>query len=568
MGRRKRLGDILRERGLLTDDELRLALERQRESGEKLGEALIKLGFISPDDIADALSEHLRIPRVDFKRRYVSSDVVRLVPESIIREQQVLPIEQEGNFLSVAMVDPLNIMIIDDLQRLTGLLIKPMIATATEIEDAYRRSLDIASTAKQVFAQYGADDSAVEEQAEKEREEAILGDAPGVKLANMILEQAVKQRASDVHLEPREDDLRVRYRIDGIMRDVMVVPRHLRGDVNSRIKIMANLDITERRRPQDGRLQLRLDDLTVDVRISTLPTVYGEKIVARILHRTHNVLELEDFGFAAQNFQRIQAMLRQSQGLILVTGPTGSGKTTTLYGFLNQLNSPEKNIITVEDPVEYRLEGINQVQVNPRVDLTFATGLRTVLRQDPDIIMVGEIRDRETADIAVRSALTGHLVLSTLHTNSAVASVVRLLNMGIEPYLISSTVIGVIAQRLVRTLCPECKKSVPLDNPVAVRFVQSLGIEPPEYVYQGTGCPLCNDTGYRGRTVVEEVMLFTKDIRRAIDDGAHESELLEIAIRGGMETLPVNAVDKLVRGVTTTEELLRTVYSVENEGVI
>lgn len=568
MGRRKRLGDILRERGLLTDDELRLALERQRESGEKLGEALIKLGFISPDDIADALSEHLRIPRVDFKRRYVSSDVVRLVPESIIREQQVLPIEQEGNFLSVAMVDPLNIMIIDDLQRLTGLLIKPMIATATEIEDAYRRSLDIASTAKQVFAQYGADDSAVEEQAEKEREEAILGDAPGVKLANMILEQAVKQRASDVHLEPREDDLRVRYRIDGIMRDVMVVPRHLRGDVNSRIKIMANLDITERRRPQDGRLQLRLDDLTVDVRISTLPTVYGEKIVARILHRTHNVLELEDFGFAAQNFQRIQAMLRQSQGLILVTGPTGSGKTTTLYGFLNQLNSPEKNIITVEDPVEYRLEGINQVQVNPRVDLTFATGLRTVLRQDPDIIMVGEIRDRETADIAVRSALTGHLVLSTLHTNSAVASVVRLLNMGIEPYLISSTVIGVIAQRLVRTICPECKKSVPLDNPVAVRFIQSLGIEPPEYVYQGTGCPLCNDTGYRGRTVVEEVMLFTKDIRRAIDDGAHESELLEIAIRGGMETLPVNTVDKLVRGVTTTEELLRTVYSVENEGVI
>ena len=568
MGRRKRLGDILRERGLLTDDELRLALERQRESGEKLGEALIKLGFISPDDIADALSEHLRIPRVDFKRRYVSSDVVRLVPESIIREQQVLPIEQEGNFLSVAMVDPLNIMIIDDLQRLTGLLIKPMIATATEIEDAYRRSLDIASTAKQVFAQYGADDSAVEEQAEKEREEAILGDAPGVKLANMILEQAVKQRASDVHLEPREDDLRVRYRIDGIMRDVMVVPRHLRGDVNSRIKIMANLDITERRRPQDGRLQLRLDDLTVDVRISTLPTVYGEKIVARILHRTHNVLELEDFGFAAQNFQRIQAMLRQSQGLILVTGPTGSGKTTTLYGFLNQLNSPEKNIITVEDPVEYRLEGINQVQVNPRVDLTFATGLRTVLRQDPDIIMVGEIRDRETADIAVRSALTGHLVLSTLHTNSAVASVVRLLNMGIEPYLISSTVIGVIAQRLVRTICPECKKSVPLDNPVAVRFIQSLGIEPPEYVYQGTGCPLCNDTGYRGRTVVEEVMLFTKDIRRAIDDGAHESELLEIAIRGGMETLPVNAVDKLVWGVTTTEELLRTVYSVENEGVI
>ncbi len=568
MGRRKRLGDILRERGLLTDEELGLALERQRETGEKLGEALINLGFISPENIADALSEHLGIPRVDFKRRYISSDVVRLIPESMIHEQQVLPVEQEGNFLSVAMVDPLNIMIIDDLQRLTGLLIRPMIATAAEIEDAYRRSQDIASTAKQVFAQYGEDQSAAEEKAEKEREEAILGDAPGVKLANMILEQAVKQRASDVHLEPREDDLRVRYRIDGILRDIMVVPRHLRGDVNSRIKIMANLDITERRRPQDGRLQLRLDDLTVDVRISTLPTVHGEKIVARILHKTHNLLELEDFGFSPQNYQRIQAMLRQSQGLILVTGPTGSGKTTTLYGFLNQLNSPDKNIITVEDPVEYRLEGINQVQVNPRVDLTFAAGLRSVLRQDPDIIMVGEIRDRETAEIAVRSALTGHLVLSTLHTNSAVASVVRLLNMGIEPYLISSTVIGVIAQRLVRTSCSECRTAVPLSNPIAVRFIQSLGIEPPEYVYEGTGCPLCSDTGYRGRTVVEEVLLFTKDIRTAIDEGAHENELLEIALRGGMERLPVNAVDKLVRGITTTEELLRTVYSVENEGVI
>ena len=331
---------------------------------------------------------------------------------------------------------------------------------------------------------------------------------------------------------------------------------------------MANLDITERRRPQDGRLQLRLDDLTVDVRISTLPTVHGEKIVARILHKTHNLLELEDFGFSPQNYQRIQAMLRQSQGLILVTGPTGSGKTTTLYGFLNQLNSPDKNIITVEDPVEYRLEGINQVQVNPRVDLTFAAGLRSVLRQDPDIIMVGEIRDRETAEIAVRSALTGHLVLSTLHTNSAVASVVRLLNMGIEPYLISSTVIGIIAQRLVRTSCSECRTAVPLSNPIAVRFIQSLGIEPPEYVYEGTGCPLCSDTGYRGRTVVEEVLLFTKDIRTAIDEGAHENELLEIALRGGMERLPVNAVDKLVRGITTTEELLRTVYSVENEGVI
>lgn len=568
MAQRKRLGDILQERGLLSKEQLKQALDYQRSTGDKLGTALMKLGFISPEDIADALSEHLRIPRVDFKRRYISSDVVKLVPENIIREQQVLPIELDGNFLSVAMVDPLNIMVIDDLHRITGYLIKPMIATAEEIESAYQRSLDIASTAQQVLAQYSEDNGQAAESEEKEKAEAqFIGNAPGVKLANMILEQAVKQRASDVHLEPREDDLRVRFRIDGIMRDIMVVPRHLRGDVNSRIKVMANLDITERRRPQDGRMQMRLGDLIVDMRVSTLPTVHGEKIAVRLLSRSQDLLDIDEFGFSSQNYEKVQRMLRQSQGLILVTGPTGSGKTTTLYGFLNQLNSPEKNIITVEDPVEYRLPGINQVQINPKVDLTFAAGLRSVLRQDPDIIMVGEIRDGETAEIAVRAALTGHLVLSTLHTNNAVASVTRLLNMGLEPYLISSTVIGVIAQRLVRTICTECREEIPLENPVLERFIRALGLEPPTTVFRGKGCPLCGDTGYRGRAMVEEVLLFSKELRQAIDSGAHEGELREIALCGGMQTLQIAAVDKLVRGITTAEEVLRTVYSVEEEAV-
>jgi len=568
VAQRKRLGDILQERGLLSKEQLKQALDYQRSTGDKLGTALMKLGFISPEDIADALSEHLRIPRVDFRRRYISSDVVKLVPENIIREQQVLPIELDGNFLSVAMVDPLNIMVIDDLHRITGYLIKPMIATAEEIESAYQRSLDIASTAQQVLAQYSEDNGQAAESEEKEKAEAqFIGNAPGVKLANMILEQAVKQRASDVHLEPREDDLRVRFRIDGIMRDIMVVPRHLRGDVNSRIKVMANLDITERRRPQDGRMQMRLGDLIVDMRVSTLPTVHGEKIAVRLLSRSQDLLDIDEFGFSSQNYEKVQRMLRQSQGLILVTGPTGSGKTTTLYGFLNQLNSPEKNIITVEDPVEYRLPGINQVQINPKVDLTFAAGLRSVLRQDPDIIMVGEIRDGETAEIAVRAALTGHLVLSTLHTNNAVASVARLLNMGLEPYLISSTVIGVIAQRLVRTICTECREEIPLENPVLERFIRALGLEPPTTVFRGKGCPLCGDTGYRGRAMVEEVLLFSKELRQAIDSGAHEGELREIALRGGMQTLQIAAVDKLVRGITTAEEVLRTVYSVEEEAV-
>ncbi|HHT73835.1 MAG TPA: Flp pilus assembly complex ATPase component TadA [Firmicutes bacterium] len=566
VAQRKRLGDILQERGLLSKEQLREALEFQRTTGDKLGEALIKLDFISPEDIADALSEHLRIPRVDFKRRYISSDVVKLVPENVIREQQVLPIELEGNFLSVAMVDPLNIMVIDDLQRITGYLIKPMIATADEIESAYQRSLDIAGAAQQMLAQYGEDEGESEAETEKEKAEAqFIGNAPGVKLANMILEQAIKQKASDVHLEPREEDLRVRFRIDGIMRDIMVVPRHLRADVNSRIKIMANMDITERRRPQDGRMQIRLDQITVDMRVSSLPTVHGEKIVVRLLQQTQDLMNIEEFGFGPENLDKVQRMLRQSQGLILVTGPTGSGKTTTLYGFLNQLNSPDKNIITVEDPVEYRLAGINQVQINPKVDLTFANGLRSVLRQDPDIIMVGEIRDGDTADIAVRAALTGHLVLSTLHTNSAVASITRLVNMGLEPYLISSTVIGVIAQRLVRTICPDCREAVPLTDPVVIRFIKSLGITPPEVVYRGKGCPLCGDTGYRGRTMVEEVLLFSKELRLAVDRGAHDEELKEIALRGGMQTLQIAAVDKLARGITTSDEVLRTVYSVEDE---
>lgn len=558
---RKRLGDILQDYGLLTDEQLTLALEEQLKTGDRLGQALIKLGYVAADQVAAALSEHLKIDRVDFTRRYIPPEVVNLVPPTMVTEQLILPLEIDEGILLVAMADPLNINVIDDLQRITGKNIRPLVATEAEIADAFQRTRNIAHSAKEVIDRY----KQVDDEQELHDEAKVLGDAPGVRLANMILEQGIKQKASDVHLEPHEDGMRVRYRVDGILRDIMEIPKHLQGDVNSRIKIMSNLDITERRRPQDGRIQMNLDGQEVDMRISSLPTVYGEKIVARLLHKSSNLLELEDFGFSPKNLERIEQMLRLNQGLILVTGPTGSGKSTTLYAFLNRLNSPEKNIVTVEDPVEYRLRGVNQVQVNPKAGLTFATGLRTVLRQDPDVIMVGEIRDEETGEISIRSALTGHLVLSTLHTNSAIATVTRLLNMNLEPYLLSSTIIGVVAQRLVRTICPDCKEATKLADPVLIHFIRSLNMEIPELVYYGKGCPMCNKTGYRGRTVVEEVLMFNKELRMAIESKRSESELIEIAQRQGLVTLQEAAIHKLVLGITSAEEIIRTVYSVDME---
>jgi len=461
----------------------------------------------------------------------------------------------------VAMADPMDINVIDDLQRLTGKIIRPLVATEEEIIEAFQRTRNIAQSARELLNDYEQEEGEEEEQTQQ-----YLGDAPGVRLANLILEQAIMQKASDIHLEPLEGRMKVRYRIDGLLRDIMEIPRHLQGDVNSRIKVMAGLDITERRKPQDGRIQLSFNGTEVDLRISTLPTVYGEKIVARVLHRANHLMDLDEFGFSPADLEKMESMLRLNQGLILVTGPTGSGKTTTLYAFLNRLNSPEKNIVTVEDPVEYRLDGVNHVQVNPKVGLTFATGLRTVLRQDPDVIMVGEIRDEETGEIAVRSALTGHLVLSTLHTNSAVATVSRLINMGLEPYILSSTIIGIVAQRLVRRICFDCREEVELTDPLMIRYIRSLGLEPPRVVYQGKGCPLCGGTGYRGRTAIGEVLVFNREMRQAVDRRAGEDELLDIALRSGMTTLQRAAVAKLAQGITTAEEIIRTVYSVDMEG--
>lgn len=558
---RKRLGDILQDQGLLTDAQLAVALEEQKKTGERLGRALIALDFVTSSQVADALSEHLKIERVNLARRYLEPEVVDLIPATIIVSKSVLPIEMQDGALVVAMADPLDINVMDDLQRLTGKIIRPVVATEEEIEEAFQRTRNIAQSARELISRYEDDEDTKEpDQVE------YLGDAPGVRLTNLILEQAITQKASDIHLEPHEHGMRVRYRIDGLLKDIMEIPRHLRGDVSSRIKIMGGLDITERRKPQDGRIQITLASQEVDMRISSLPTVYGEKIVARLLHKSSSLLDLEDFGFSIDNLWKTERMLQLNQGLLLVTGPTGSGKSTSLYAFLHKLNSPEKNIVTVEDPVEYRLNGINQVQVNPKVGLTFATGLRTVLRQDPDVIMVGEIRDEETGEIAVRSALTGHLVLSTLHTNNAVATISRLVNMGLEPYILSSTIIGIVAQRLVRTICSDCRTDETFNDRLLTRYIESLGLTPPSTTYYGKGCPLCSYTGYRGRTAIAEVLVFNKEMRQAVEADASEAELLEIALRSGMTTLQYDAIGKLIDGVTTAAEIIRTVYSVDMEG--
>jgi type IV pilus assembly protein PilB len=558
---RRRLGDTLLDQGLLTEEELATALEEQLRTGERLGRTLVRLALLSESEVADALSKHLGIKRVDFSELYLSAEVVDLVPATFIMTRHVLPLEVQNGSLLVAMVDPLDITVIDDLQRLTGKMVQPVVATEEEIIDAFQRTRNISQSARELISRYKEEEAVAQEMDRLE----YLGDAPGVKLANLILEQAIKQKASDVHFEPHERGMRVRYRIDGLLRSITEIPRHLRNDVNSRVKIMAGMDITERRKPQDGRIQMTADRVEVDMRVSSLPTVHGEKIVARILQKSSSLVKLEDFGFSPLDQRRIRRMLQLNQGLLLVTGPTGSGKSTTLFSFLNSLNSPEKNIVTVEDPVEYRLDGVNHVQVNPKVGLTFATGLRTVLRQDPDVIMVGEIRDEETGEIAVRSALTGHLVLSTLHTNSAVATISRLLNMNMESYILSSTIIGIVAQRLVRTICPDCKEPVELTDPVMLRYIESLGIEVPKTVYRGAGCPICKNTGYRGRTAVAEVLVFNKEMRDAVERSASEAELWDIALRAGMKTLQRAAIDKLIEGVTTPEEIIRTVYSVDME---
>ncbi|TDA67727.1 MAG: type II/IV secretion system protein [Clostridia bacterium] len=567
MAIRKELGEFLLENNLITRSQLNEARRIQRETGQRLGRVLVSLGHVREQDIVNALEFHLGIARVSLYDLAPDSDLVRIVPETLARRYKAVAVKKEGNKLTVAMADPLNIMALDDLRAATGCEIVPVLADEAEIDTV----LDNLLSMSELFAGTNGEeeDTTVLEMGRFDLDdlpETAVEAAPVVRAVNSIIQQAVKSRASDVHLEPQEKSLRVRLRVDGFLRDIMSIPRRFHAPMISRIKIMAEMDIAERRVPQDGRVRVRVGGKEVDLRVSTLPTIFGEKAVIRLLDKSQMLLRLEDLGFNDELLAGYRSLIRRPYGMILVTGPTGSGKTTTLYATLNAINTVEKNIITIEDPVEYVLPGINQIQINPKAGLTFASGLRSILRQDPDVVMVGEIRDSETADIAIRAATTGHLVFSTLHTNDAAGTVGRLLDMGMEPFLVASSVVGVMAQRLVRVVCPHCKTAYELPPGAPERAF--LGVPAGENLtlFKGSGCSFCNRTGYHGRVAVHELMTVTGKIRDAILGKASADDFQAIAKAQGMRNLRDDAQGKVLAGITTFEELMRVAYLEENEG--
>ncbi|MGI6571262.1 MAG: GspE/PulE family protein [Caldicoprobacterales bacterium] len=552
------LGEILLESGIITSSQLEEALIKQKTSGKRLGEILIAEGIINEKQLIEALEYQLKIPYFDFTTESIQPEIPRLISESLARRHMLIPISREGKQLTVAMVDPLNLYAIDDVNIATGLQVKPALALRSHIESAIDRYYGKESAEKAV------EDFTREIGIEQinEIEENILSEinnAPVVRLVDSIIQHAVRARASDIHIEPFEKNIRIRFRIDGELQEIMTSSKTTHSAIVTRIKIIGRMDIAEKRIPQDGRVELQVDNKDVDLRISVLPTVYGEKIVIRLLDRSSTIMTKTQLGFSETNIRMFDKLIQSPNGIILVTGPTGSGKTTTLYAVLQELNKINRNIITVEDPVEYRLDGVNQVSVNVKAGLTFANGLRSILRQDPDIIMIGEIRDAETAEISVRAAITGHLVLSTMHTNDSASTVSRLVDMGIEPYLVSSSVVGVVAQRLVKKICSNCKVEYePLSSEKDLLNKPDLDV-----LYKGEGCSLCNNTGYRGRTAIHEVMLMTREIREMVDRRASIDAIRAASAKYGTITLRDSCSQLVWEGITTTDEMLKVTYSIE-----
>jgi type IV pilus assembly protein PilB len=550
-----RLGDILKEMGLVTEEQVAAALERQKDTRKRLGQLLLEDGIVSQLDMTKALARKFGVSFLDLTATHFDGAAAAYMDEKLARRYAAVPVRfLEDNTLLVAMVDPQNLPAQEDLAIITGFPIQPAIASEEDVFGAiariYRSKAEVGESAE------GAE---VEEAVADIRE--ATEEAPVVKLVNSVIAQSVDDAASDIHFEPQAKDLVVRFRIDGVLHEIMSIPRRMQSGVISRLKIMADLDIAERRVPQDGRIGLVVGGKPIDMRVATLPTVYGEKVVMRLLDKSNVMLDLEELGFAEKALKRFRKSFMKPYGAILVTGPTGSGKSTTLYAALNILNSPEKNIITVEDPVEYRLTGINQVQVNTRAGMTFAAALRSILRCDPDIVMVGEIRDRETALIAIESALTGHLVLSTLHTNDAPGALSRLTEMGIEPFLTSSAVDAVLAQRLARRLCTHCKEPY-----TATREMLRKNDFPPEVcdrddvvLYRAKGCSRCNNTGYKGRLGLYEVMIVSEAIRRLTVERKSADEIGRVAAAEGMKSLREDGIDKVLVGMTSVEEIARVI---------
>jgi type IV pilus assembly protein PilB len=560
---RRKIGDHLFAAGLITAEQLAAALERQATTREKLGRVLVSLGFLTEDQVAQGLAEQLGLALYR-PEAPPSSELLTLLPRTVMEDRQIVPVSLEKNVLTLAMADPLDFTTIKDVQFLTGVSVKPLVATPSTVEGILRGNIappqnNVREALRNI--QPSAEQIEVVDGSEEDKEDILklrqAGEAaPVISLVNTLLSEAVKADSSDIHIEPRGRDALVRFRIDGLLRDMTVLQPALYPPVVSRLKIMGKMDISVRLRPQDGSTKIRMGDREIDLRISTLPTVYGEKMVIRILDKSRQAISLKDLGMLPSDLTTLRSFLSRPQGMILVTGPTGSGKTTTLYAALQQVRSEAVNIITVEDPVEYLIPGINQVRVNERAGITFASGLRSILRQDPNIIMVGEIRDRETAEIAFQSSLTGHLVLSTLHTNNAVAAITRLTDIGVEPYLVASSVIGILAQRLIRRNCPWCLAPYTPDGTV----LSDLNIEPSNNqirFHRGMGCEKCLNAGYRGRVGIYEILKIDDAVRDLIVGRATERRILRQARQAGMSTMEEDGLYKSVRKITTPEEILR-----------
>jgi type IV pilus assembly protein PilB len=555
MAEGNQLGSLLVDRGLLDPEQLADALVEQSRTRKSLGRVLIDRRLVTESDLVATLATQIGLDYVDLTEFAIDPSAAGLITDSLARRYQALPVAWEDGRLVVAMADPSNVFAIDDIRTVTGADVKAVVATRASILEAIERHHRMDGDVENISAEAARE---WEDEQDLSSLREVVEDAPIVKLVNLLISQAVQDRASDIHIEPAEKDVRVRYRIDGVLHEVMRSPKNIQAGVISRLKIMADINIAERRVPQDGRVSAVIAGKAVDLRVATLPTVFGEKVVLRILDKSTALLQLSDLGFLPEALDRYETAYKQPYGTILVTGPTGSGKSTTLYATLNQVNDPAKNIITVEDPVEYRLPGINQIQVNNKAGMTFAAALRSILRSDPDIVLVGEIRDRETATTAVEAALTGHLVLSTLHTNDASSTPTRLIEMGVEPFLVGSSLDCIVAQRLARKLCAKCKER---HAPTAADL-EAVGWdgedEPPE-LFRAVGCGACGRTGYHGRFAIHEVLLVSEDVERMIVERAHTEDVKKIAIAQGMMTLRAAGMAQARNGVTSVEEVLRVI---------
>jgi type IV pilus assembly protein PilB len=566
----RRLGDLLVADGLLTAEQLKKALAEQKGSPEKLGSVLIRLNFVNEDQLIGFLSRQYGVPSITLAQLDIDSDVLKLVPAPIARKYEVIPVRKMGNSLALAMADPTNVFALDDISFMTNLQVLPLVASQTALKKAIDRNYESKTEAiSTVLSDMQTDLANVEVVEEGEEGTKVdvfelkesADEAPVVKLVNMVLVDAIQKGASDIHFESYEKIFRIRFRMDGVLHEMLAPPKRLESAILSRLKIMSNLDIAERRLPQDGRIKLRYNNREIDFRVSTLPTIFGEKAVLRILDKESLKLDLTQLGFDDWSLDKFNAAIHQPYGMVLITGPTGSGKTTTLYSGIHTINSPDVNIMTAEDPVEYNLKGVNQVQINEGVGRTFAAALRSFLRQDPDVILVGETRDLETAQISIRAALTGHLVFSTLHTNDCPSTIARLLDMGIPSFLVASSLLLVLAQRLGRKVCRQCREPYDADEESLVQYGHVPTGKGKMQFYKGKGCATCNFTGMKGRVAIYEVMPIGEELRDAILKNAPTAEIRSIAQSAGMKSLRQAGLMKVIEGTTTIEEVLRVTLS-------